>query len=416
MTASTDVIEKRSTRFLLGMAVYAIGINLVWISYNSILLPVMVQNATTAATKGLWVGVISMVSILVGILINILSGVISDHSNSKWGRRTPCILVGMVFAVAVILAAAILPQTLPFVFMGYLLLQVAGNVSSGSYQPLLADIIPVNQRGAASGYQGMFTIVGAAMGFVVVTGLVSAGLMWLALVVIAMVFFATTAFNSLVIHDDDKPLDDVESLSLRQALGETFRVRTHVPGFFWFVFANYLMYMGVSSFASYGIYYFQTVLQLADPIRAMGVAGIVGILFNVVAAVAAGILSDRIGRRNLIIAAGVFSGLFSLAFPFLRSFSVFIAISAFYGAANGVIYSVNQALASTLVPVAEAGKFMAYNNLSIGVANALAPMFFGAILNMQGAPTPTSFLAFFLAASAFYFVSSAVFGLKVPKR
>jgi MFS family permease len=416
MTASTDVIEKRSTRFLLGMAVYAIGINLVWISYNSILLPVMVQNATTAATKGLWVGVISMVSILVGILINILSGVISDHSNSKWGRRTPCILVGMVFAVVVILAAAILPQTLPFVFMGYLLLQIAGNVSSGSYQPLLADIIPVNQRGAASGYQGMFTIVGAAMGFVVVTGLVSAGLMWLALVVIAMVFFATTAFNSLVIHDDDKPLDDVESLSLRQALGETFRVRTHVPGFFWFVFANYLMYMGVSSFASYGIYYFQTVLQLADPIRAMGVAGIVGILFNVVAAVAAGILSDRIGRRNLIIAAGVFSGLFSLAFPFLRSFSVFIAISAFYGAANGVIYSVNQALASTLVPVAEAGKFMAYNNLSIGVANALAPMFFGAILNMQGAPTPTSFLAFFLAASAFYFVSSAVFGLKVPKR
>jgi MFS family permease len=416
MTASTDLIEKRSTRFLLGMGVYAIGINLVWISYNSILLPVMVQNTTTAATKGLWVGIISMVSILVGILINILSGVISDHSNSRWGRRTPCILVGMVFAVAVILAAAILPQTLPFVFMGYLLLQIAGNVSSGSYQPLLADIIPVNQRGAASGYQGMFTIVGAAMGFVVVTGLVSAGLMWLALVVIATVFFATTAFNSLVIHDDDKPLDDVESLSLRQALGETFRVRTHVPGFFWFVSANYLMYMGVSSFASYGIYYFQTVLQLPDPVKAMGVAGIVGILFNVVAAVAAGILSDRIGRRNLIIAAGVFSGLFSLAFPFLHSFGVFIAISAFYGAANGVIYSVNQALASTLVPVAEAGKFMAYNNLSVGVANALAPMFFGAILNMQGAPTPTSFLAFFLAASAFYFVSSAVFGLKVPKR
>jgi MFS family permease len=251
---------------------------------------------------------------------------------------------------------------------------------------------------------------------VAITALVSARQMWLALVIIAAVFLATTVFNGFVIRRHDAVSKTAEPLSLGRALGETFQVRTQVPGFFWFVFANFLMYMGVSSFASFGIYYFQTVLQMPDPVAAMGIAGIVGILVNVVAAVAAGIASDRIGRKPMIILAGVVSGLFSLFFPFLRSFGLFIAISAFYGAANGVVYSVNQALASSLVPPDEAGKFMAYNNLSIGVANAVAPLVFGAILNMRGAPTVSSFLVFYIVAAAFFFVSSVVIWFKVPKK
>jgi MFS family permease len=295
--------EKKPVRFLVGLGVYCIGLNLLWISYNSILLPLLVQDTTSEATKGLWLGVVSMVSILVGIAVNILPGVISDHSTSKWGRRTPAIVVGMAFSVAVVLAFAVAPQSLPFVFAGYLLLQAFGNVSSGAYQPLLVDVVPDNQRGAASGLQGFFTIVGAAIGFVVITALVSAGMMWLAFVVIAAGFLLTTVINSLVIRRDDKPLPNAEPLSLGQAVAEVFRVRTHVPGFSWFVGANFLLYMSISSFSSYGIYYLQTVLRQPDPVRAMGIAGVVGIVAIVAAAVGAGILSDRIGRRKLIVAA-----------------------------------------------------------------------------------------------------------------
>ena len=64
----------------------------------------------------------------------------------------------------------------------------------------------------------------------------------------------------------------------------------------------------------------------------------------------------------------------------------------------------------------EAGKFMAYNNLSIGMANTIAPLLFGAILNLHGAPTVTSFMIYFFVAAGFYFVSSIVFAVKVPKR
>ncbi len=409
-------IPKKSINFLLGMSVYNIGLNLLWVAYNSILLPIMIENATTEATKGLWLGIVTSVSILVGITINIVAGVVSDNSQSRWGRRNPTIVVGALFTVATLLVAAYAPQTLPIVFVSYFFIQFFGNVSCGAYQPLLADVVPENQRGTTSGFQGAFTIVGAILGFMVVTTLVSNGNIPLAVIIIALTFLASTIFNIFVIRPVDKPLPHLQNISVVSALKESFKVRTRVPGFFWFVFANFLMYMGVTSFSFFGIYYFQTVLQLDDPVIGMRTAGMVGIVVNLVAAVIAGIVSDKIGRKYLIIGAGILCGGLSFFFPFLRNFAVFIAISAVYGAGNGVVYSVNQALASGLVPPDEAGKFMAYNNLSIGLANTIAPLLFGAILNLQGAPTVTSFVIFFFVAAGFYFVSSGVFALKVPKR
>jgi len=416
MTDETMLITKKPIKFLLGLSVYNIGLNLLWVAYNSILLPIMVQNATSEATKGLWLGIITSVSILVGITINIVAGVVSDNSQSRWGRRNPTIVIGALFTVATLLAFAYAPQTLPMVFISYFLIQFFGNISCGAYQPLLADIIPENQRGTTSGFQGAFTIVGAILGFLVVTTLVSEGNIPLAVIIIAVVFLASTVFNSLVIRREDKPFGHLQEISIPRALMESFQVRTAVPGFSWFVFANFLMYIGVTSFSFFGIYYFQTVLKLSDPIIGMRTAGLVGITVNLIAAVIAGIVSDKIGRKYLIIGAGVISGALSLFFPFLHNFAIFIAISAVYGAANGVVYSVNQALASGLVPADEAGKFMAYNNLSVGLANTVAPLLFGAVLNFQGAPTITSFMVFFFLAAGFYFVSSIVFALKVPRR
>jgi MFS family permease len=409
-------IAKKSIPFLLNMSIYNIGLNLLWVAYNSILLPLQVERTTSEATKGIWLGIITMVSILVGITINIVAGVFSDNSQSRWGRRNPTIVIGMVFTVIALLVAAFLPETLPVVFLVYFMIQFFGNVSCGAYQPLLADIVPENLRGTTSGFQGAFTIVGAALGFIVITQLVSANQMTLAVLIIAAVFLATTVYNAFVIRKEDKPLPQLQQVSLMEATKDIFRVRTKVQGYNWFIFANFLMYMGVTSFSFFGIYYFETVLNMPDPVAAMGIAGMVGIAVNLIAAVVAGIVSDKIGRKYLIIGAGVVSGVFSLFFPFLRVFSIFIAFSAVYGAANGVVYSVNQALAAGLVPPDEAGKFMAYNNLSVGLANSFSPLLFGAILNFQGAPTVTSFLFFFIASATFYFVSSIVFALKVPKR
>jgi MFS family permease len=105
-----------------------------------------------------------------------------------------------------------------------------------------------------------------------------------------------------------------------------------------------------------------------------------------------------------------------LFFPFAQSFAIFLLFSSIYSASNGVILSVDTALTSDLVPLEEAGKYMAYANLAVGVANGVAPPIFGLILNFQGAPTLGSFIVFFVVSSVFFVISSIVMALKVPNK
>jgi MFS family permease len=99
--------------------------------------------------------------------------------------------------------------------------------------------------------------------------------------------------------------------------------------------------------------------------------------------VGAGLLSDKLGRRNIIIFSAIIAALVGLFFPFARTFVIFLLFSAFYAASNGVILSVDTAFTSDLVPPDEAGKYMAYANLATGVANGVAAPIFGLILNSR---------------------------------
>ncbi len=48
-------------------------------------------------------------------------------------------------------------------------MQFVTNVGNGAWWPLLVDVVPEHQRGTASGIQGALTLVGAAIGILVVT-------------------------------------------------------------------------------------------------------------------------------------------------------------------------------------------------------------------------------------------------------
>ena len=129
MSILLELTEGRTYRFLLGMSVYNLGLSLMWTSYSAILLPILVQNTTSESSKGRWLGVISLTSVAIGIFTAIVSGILSDHSQSKWGRRTPYIVSGMILVVSSITIFSNLPQSLTFVFAGFFLLQLFGNLS-----------------------------------------------------------------------------------------------------------------------------------------------------------------------------------------------------------------------------------------------------------------------------------------------
>ena len=404
---------------LIMTSIYTLGVNAVWLSYNIFILPVQVQAVSSEATKGIVLGALVGIAIGIAVIVNIVAGIMSDHTNSRFGRRRPLMTWGMLLTLPFILLPLFFPLTLLTVCLSYLGMQIFTNVSSGAFQPTLADFIPAEQRGISAGFKGVFVLIGSAIGVGVITGLFAASLENVAYILLASIFFATTALTVFTMRRYDKPMPNLQPIRLRFAIIDMFHVRKHFAGFFWFVFGSFLIYMGASGFQFFAVYYIEGILHItrqADVDRAIQIAGILNLLISMVFALLAGILSDKLGRRNIIIISSLVAAIISVFFPFARTFAIFLFFSAFYAGSNGVILSVDTALTSDLVPEEEAGKYMAYANLAQGVGNGVAPPLFGLILNAQGAPTFGSFIAFFIVSSIFFVVSCLVMWLKVPNR
>jgi MFS family permease len=141
-----------------------------------------------------------------------------------------------------------------------------------------------------------------------------------------------------------------------------------------------------------GIYY-----DLPNPDAGLRMVGLINLAVIMLSAVGTGMLSDRVGRRQLIVMGAMVSALTTVLMALTRDFTAFLVLTIVRAVATGPIMAVIPALASGLVPQEEAGQYMAYSNMTTAMPSALAPLLFGAILNLGGATTPASFVTLLLS-------------------
>ncbi|MCJ7435273.1 MAG: MFS transporter [Anaerolineales bacterium] len=416
MTTSTSVISRRSNGYLLGMTIPMFGANFVWVSYNSILLLPLVQKVAPAEHSSITVGIIAFVANLVGIVVSILFGILSDHSASRFGRRTPSILIGTLVGLPVIACGAIFHLSLPVIIVSYLGMQIFTNIANGAWWPLLVDTVSDDQRGLASGLQGFYMLLASAISFMVVTYLNEINRPDIALLLMAGIFALTGLICTRAIRPYDKPAASSRTLSLSDAITGMFRVRTRVAVFFWLVFSGFLINMGLNSLQYLARDFLGIYFGLANPDAGLRLVGLINLVVIMLAAVGTGLLSDKIGRRKLIVAGAIISALTTFGMVLTRDFTVFLILTVVRAVATGPIMAVIPALASGLAPQEEAGQYMAYNNMTTALPSAFAPLLFGAILNLGGASTPASFVTLLIISAGFYMLGGIVFGLNVSQK
>ncbi len=422
MTDQSGPMIKRSIAFLLGMSMLMLGANLVWTAYNSLLLPTLVEGVVTTS-KGLVTGLIGFFGTLLAITVSLLAGILSDHSASRWGRRTPAILIGALLGLPLIglptlflapdLRPVFLSMALPIIILSYCGMQFATNVGNGAWWPLLVDVVPEHQRGMASGIQGALTLVGATIAIVVVTILIQNGQTIAALWLASGVFALSGMVNVLVIHGKDQPASITEKISPGRALRDMFRVRTRVAVFFWLVLAVLLAYLGMNSLQFFALYFFQVFFPAVNPEAAFRTMGGISLVMTLLASVGSGMLSDKVGRRPLILWAMFVCAVTTLLMGLTGNYVLFLVLAGIRAAATGPIIASAPALASDLSPKDEAGQYMAYNNLSTGLSGALAGLIFGVLLISL---TRTTFTTLFIISAFLFLLGGIVFWIKVPQK
>jgi MFS family permease len=410
------------------ISLYWVALGCLWQGLHTLVLPVVVQQLVGAAHKGTALSVLEGAGTLVALAWQPLAGALSDRTRTRWGRRRPWLLAGSL-ADVVFLLGMVFAGGYGLLVIWYLLLQAASNTAQGPYQALLPDLVPESQRGLASGYYGAANILGVVIGVVGVGAVLSrlgVGAAFLSMALAVAIAALVTA--ALV---PDRPGAPAPSPpSPRKLLAETFTVPLRSRPFRWLMASRLLITMGMVGMQTFALYYFSDVFfhgaTLSSVQATYSMVGVVAFVTGLVTW-PAGRLSDRLGRRPMILAAGLTSAvaLLLLAFggvrvlpggllqsigwavglPPLAVQATLVGVPA--GIGFGTFLSVGWALMADIVPRDRAGLFMGFANIATTGAGVLARPIGGVIVDTFNARQPI------LGVPGGYVVAFTVFSIWV---
>jgi len=319
---------------------------------------------------------------------NALFGRLSDRTTSRFGRRRPWMIGGvLVMAAALLLISQ--AQSVPVLALGWFIAQLGANAAFAPFIATMADQLPERQYAKVSAMVGIMQNVGILGASQIASRLTDNMLLLFmlpaAVGVLGMVVYAAVLNDPVL---EEKP----ERLDLKTLAG-TFWVspfKNPDYGFAWW--SRFLIILSSFLFTTFRLNFLVDRVGLKDAEAAGAIA--TGILIYtavlVVAGWAAGVVSDRTGKRKMLVASSTL--LFGVGVALLahaHTVSAFYLVEAIMGLAYGIYMSVDMALVLEVLPNREdSGKDLGVFNMANAIPQSFAP-FMGSLLLGLGA-TATS--------------------------
>ena len=377
-TTGTDVSPKGFAPVdYIKITIFGFAMTALWSSLHSIILPLRLLDFVAEAQKNTYLGLLTATGLLLAIAVQPIAGAFSDRSGFRWGRRRPFILVGAIAALS-LLPGIGFARSLVTIFAIYYLLQISCNTALGPYQAFIPDLVPEEKRGRASGVKGLLEIVGGVTFIWVVGHLMSnyssgqgSWWLWLSLGILGIVFLSTMIGTVLTVKE--QPGTGGPRLPLLPTLRKSFRIDVKAtPDFKRFLVSRLLFIIPLTTFMTFGLYFFKDVAGVADPAAMMGNFALVtgGCMAGMV--YPAGRLSDRLGRRPVAFFSGLIGALGIGLLFFFHGYHPMLFAAGLLGIGLGGLMGSNWALAVDLVPRDEAGKYIGLTNLATAGGSILA--------------------------------------------
>jgi MFS family permease len=355
-------------------------------------LPVFLTQILSAS--GSVVGLIDGVAQATQNIVQGLSGWLSD----KLQRRKPIALAGYLLA-AIAKPLMGLSTSWPGVLGGRFLDRLGTGARSAPRDALVASSADEEHRGKAFGLEGIGDNLGAFLGPLLAVGLLMAlhvdlrAVFYLALVpgLLAVLMIVLVTERPVAVAAKAK-LD----VGVRQ-----------FPSAYWkYLLVTALFGIGNSSNAF-------LILQTQAIGASLEATILVYAAFNLVAALIsypAGFLSDRWGRRDILLASFLIFFVAYLGFALTGNVFLIAALFVFYGLYQGIFRTVGKALATDFVPERLRASGVGWYNTTVGLLGLVASIAAGLLWDHVGHG------AVFLFGAAFAVVGSIALLMMVPAK
>lgn len=402
------------------ITIYGFALASLWSSLHSIVLPLRLLDFVAESEKNTYLGLLTFTGLILAMAVQPIAGAISDRSGFSWGRRRPYILLGTIVGILLIPGMGLF-WGYAAIFIIYCLLQVSSNTAQGPYQAFIPDLVPEGKRGLASGVKGLLEIVGGIalvrlIGYFMGQYSTEEGesWLWLTLGVLAVVLLG--AMLATVLTVKERPGSGHFQLPFLTTLYQSFKIDVKLNfDFVLFLISRLLIFMALTTVQTFALFYLRDVVGVVNPAMATADLLIAAGIGMLVIVYPAGRLSDRIGRRPVVVSSGFLGAAGIVVFFFSPSYGYIIFGGAILGIATGAFMSSNWALATDLVTRGEEARYLGLTNLATAGGAALARLI-GPVIDFFNRTTPGLGYQVMLGACFTYFVAGSALLIKIREK
>lgn len=355
---------------------------------SNILLPRVVEQLDSAH-KVMDLATMTSLAAVVTVFGLIAGGAISDRTRSRWGRRTPTIVISGGIAVALLIALGLASS-----IAALMVLVPALWLTLAFYQAAMAAMLPdrvsLEDRGKAAAAIALGAPAGLFIGVNLAAMLPSTFAGYLAL---AALFLATTV--CLIVFTPEPPYlssaaeESGEKPAASPLLG-AFRSRNFTLTFV----SRALLFLSFFSVTGYLFYLLQDYIGVSripggDPSRAVSQLYSMLTVAWLIATPLTGYIADRMGHTPLVVGiSSIGIGLAILAPSLSASWGAMLVFAVGSGFSFGVYFAIDLKLMSLVLPSAEtSGRDLGILGVATGAPQILTPAIAAAAIAIGGYQT-----------------------------
>jgi MFS family permease len=408
---------------LLQISLYWLGINAI-MGGVGIAIQERIPHLVPPDQKGTYIAIQGFAILWVNILVQPTIGMISDYTQTRWGRRKPYIAIGATLDVVFIIGVATSSSYISLVAFLFLL-QFSSNFAQGPFQGYVPDLVPEQQVGLASAMVGAMQTIGFIVGGVVVSLAYLVAVppaqpdFTIPLIALGVVELLTAIGTIFWVREGGAPRPRAGRswLDIARSAWATDILRER--SFVYLVLSRLMFFAGVNVLTQWFVIYMNQTL-LPPPEDRFAILSEIQIVVAVVTALStfpSARLSDRIGRKPVIYVACLVGGLGLLLVALAPDFLGVLAGAALLGVGAGTFLAVDWALMTDIIPRAASGRYMGISNIAVAAAGTLAGIVVGPLIDIAGGEDllPSGPRVAF-AAGVSFFLLSTVFLRRVDPR